>query len=75
MSNKDKTDTANKHAYLVMAHQRPDLLKKLLESLDDKRNDIYLHIDKKANEDMNPSLFSTNESSLFLTKRIRVNWA
>lgn len=37
-----------KHAYLIMAHTQPELLKKLVELLDDERNDIYLHIDSKA---------------------------
>lgn len=39
-----------KHAYLIMAHTQPELLKKLLELLDDERNDIYLHIDSKAKD-------------------------
>lgn len=37
-----------KFAYLIMAHEQPALLQKLLKVLDDARNDIYLHIDKKA---------------------------
>ena len=36
-----------KHAYLIMAHHRFDVLKMLLTDLDYKDNDIYLHIDKK----------------------------
>ncbi len=37
-----------KHAYLIMAHNQWELLKTLLNCIDDSRNDIYLHIDKKA---------------------------
>ena len=37
-----------RHAYLIMAHNHFDFLKELLGCLDDSRNDIYLHIDKKA---------------------------
>lgn len=37
-----------KFAYLIMAHHRFDVLKVLLEDLDDSRNDIFLHIDRKA---------------------------
>ena len=37
-----------RHAYLIMAHNHFDFLKELLGCLDDNRNDIYLHIDKKA---------------------------
>ena len=34
-----------KHAYLIMAHNNWKILEKLLNLLDDKRNDIYFHID------------------------------
>ena len=37
-----------KHAYLIMAHNNWKILEKLLILLDDKRNDIYLHIDLKS---------------------------
>lgn len=33
-----------------MAHHRPDLLRELLFALDDSRNDVFLHIDAKAEE-------------------------
>ena len=38
-----------KHAYLIMVHNQPDLLKKLVTLLDDERNDIYIHADIKMN--------------------------
>lgn len=37
-----------KHAYLIIAHNEPDILATLLRLLDDGRNDIYLHIDRRA---------------------------
>lgn len=37
-----------KHAYLIMAHAEPELLTVLLSMLDDSRNDIFLHVDKKS---------------------------
>lgn len=37
-----------KHAFLIMAHNNWEQLKKLLFLLDDSRNAIYLHIDKKS---------------------------
>ena len=37
-----------KHAYLIMCHNNFEQLKLLLKLLDDERNDIYVHIDKKA---------------------------
>lgn len=38
-----------KHAYLIMAHGSSEILKTLVSMLDDERNDIFLHIDKKSN--------------------------
>ena len=36
------------HAYLIIAHNEFTLLRKLLNCLDYLYNDIFLHIDKKA---------------------------
>ena len=38
----------NRHAYLIMAHNEWELLNTLLSLIDDSRNDIFLHIDKKV---------------------------
>ena len=40
----------DKHAYLIMAHNNFGILEKLLMLLDDQRNDIYIHIDKKVKD-------------------------
>lgn len=37
-----------KHAFMIMAHNDPEMLKLLVKSLDDKRNDIYVHIDASS---------------------------
>ena len=37
-----------KHAFLIIAHNEYPVLEVLLSMLDDERNDIYLHIDKRA---------------------------
>lgn len=37
-----------KHAYLLIVHNEFHMLKKLLGQLDDSRNDIFIHIDKKT---------------------------
>ncbi|EGS8310725.1 hypothetical protein QDE85_003086, partial [Enterococcus faecalis] len=37
-----------KHVYLIMAHDNFDMLSLLLKELDDIRNDIVIHIDKKS---------------------------
>ena len=36
-----------KHAYLILAHKNWGQLKVLLSLLDNRRNDIFLHVDKK----------------------------
>ena len=41
-------DTQMKHAYMIIAHTNFQQLQTLIDLLDDERNDIYLHIDKKA---------------------------
>ena len=65
----------NRHAYLIMAHEHFDFLEELLLSLDDKRNDIYLHIDLKAG-DFDEKRFSSllSLSRLFFTERLNVHW-
>ena len=32
-----------KHAYLIMAHHEFEVLGKLVQAIDDKRNDIFIH--------------------------------
>ena len=65
-----------KHAYLIIAHNEPQILKVLLHMLDDKRNDIYLHIDKRSEELYeNMSSFQMKEGLLILIKeRMKVYW-
>ena len=39
-------------AYLIIAHKNLEQLKKLLKLLDYSKNDLYIHIDKKAEKEM-----------------------
>ena len=62
-----------KHAYLIIAHSSKILLKNLIESIDDPRNDIYIHLAKKAKFDI--SDISTTFSRLYLIpNRIDARW-
>ena len=64
-----------KHAYLIMAHTQPELLKKLLQMLDDERNDIYLHIDSKAkNYPLQEIAAVLKKSKCIFTERTDVKW-
>lgn len=61
-----------KHAYLIIAHNNWKILERLLILLDDQRNDIYLHIDRKSELiDFSNKIHSAN---LFVFHEIDVRW-
>lgn len=62
-----------RHAYLIIAHNNWNQLQTLLSLLDDDRNDIYLHIDKKA-ASFSPDLVHTERSRLVFIPRLSVSW-
>ena len=67
--------SALKHAYLLLVHTSPAQVRKLLELLDDPRNDLYVHIDRKAS--FGPEAFSgccRCAGLHFIEPRRRVNW-
>ena len=37
-----------KHAYLIMAHHEFEVLGKLIQAIDDKRNDIFIHFEQNS---------------------------
>lgn len=61
-----------KHAYLILAHNEFGLLQKLVTALDDDRNDIYVHIDRKVKEI--PSLHVRHACLTMLEDRVDVRW-
>ena len=62
-----------KHAYLILAHGSYTLLQRLVSTIDDERNDIFIHIDRKQTE--LPRL-QVKYSRLFLldAERVSVFW-
>lgn len=65
-----------KHAYLIMAHNQFQYLKSLMESIDDPRNDIYIHIDLKSNfTDFDMLKQGIQFSGVYFVKQRKVNWA
>lgn len=62
----------DKHAYMIMAHHRPDLLQNLIDALDDSRNDIIIHIDKKCK--MKPENFYCKNAKMIFVNQMDVNW-
>jgi hypothetical protein len=65
----------NKHAFLIMAHNEFGVLKSQIRLLDDPRNDIYIHVDKKSTV-FKPGQFInlTQYSKLIFIERKRIAW-
>lgn len=61
-----------KHACLILAHNEFGLLQTLIGCLDDPRNDIYVHIDRKVKE--MPALHAAQAGLTVLEKRIDIRW-
>lgn len=62
-----------KHAYLIIAHNEPIILQLLISSLDDVRNDIYVHIDRKASFDT-ATLHTVKSKLCILPVHIDARW-
>lgn len=61
-----------KHAFLILAHNAFELLQLLVSRLDDERNDIFVHIDKKV--EVLPELYAAKAKLFMLDNRIDVRW-
>ncbi|MCI8319033.1 MAG: beta-1,6-N-acetylglucosaminyltransferase [Lachnospiraceae bacterium] len=63
-----------KHAYLVLAHNQKQLLFELLQEIDYLENDIFLHIDKKFNIDLDDIKRHIVKSKCYFVDRISIGW-
>ena len=64
-----------RHAYLIIAHNQFDLLKKEVELLDCAGNDIFIHIDKKAKDFCEDNFKGIcKHSKVTFVPRIDVRW-
>lgn len=65
-------------AYLIMVHTRFNQVTKLLELLDDKENDIYIHIDQKVSDAVRifkeMLLPKVKKSKMFFVNQHNVMW-
>lgn len=61
-----------KHAYLILAHHEFEVLAYLISALDDVRNDIYIHFDKKIRQLPHIKVF--NARLFVIEDRIDVRW-
>ena len=68
-----------RHAYLIMAHDNYNQLIQLVEELDDARNAIFIHIDKKSklftNEVQRKLLSSAEKSEIEIYQNLKVYWS
>lgn len=64
------------HAYLIIAHKNLNQIKKLIKLLDDKYNDIFIHIDKQASNEIKKFDFSKccKYSKLYQYSELIINW-
>ncbi|MDN6625810.1 MAG: beta-1,6-N-acetylglucosaminyltransferase [Pisciglobus halotolerans] len=64
-----------RHAYMIIAHNNFDILKKILKLLDHERNDFYIHLDKKIG-DVDQEQFQgiCRYSTVSFTKRLSIYW-
>ena len=61
-----------KHAYLILAHNRFDVLRLLVDCLDDERNDIFIHFDRKVKDV--PEVVASKSRLYVLKNRVNVSW-
>lgn len=64
-----------KHSYLIIAHSDFHILEKMIYLLDDKRNDLYVHIDLKVS-DFNFEHYKKlpKYSNIYLFQKFDVRW-
>ena len=62
----------SRHAYLIIAYEQPRMLQRLISAIDDPRNDIYVHIDKKSKID--PLSLRTINAQLSILNAIDARW-
>lgn len=67
----------NKHAYLIVAHDKFDQLAFLLSLLDHPQHDFFIHIDKKvavSSQDLDKVREATQHSAVHFLPRMSVRW-
>ena len=76
MELKNEVEKLMKHAYLILAHEYNYNLESLIASIDDERNDIYIHIDKKSiGFPFEKIRELVKKSQICFVDRINTNWA
>ena len=64
-----------KHAYLIKTHEYTHVLETLVKMIDDERNDIYIHIDRKVKQSYADRISAqVMKSQLYFVRRIKEYW-
>lgn len=64
----------HRHAYMIMAHGDLYMLQTLVRTLDDPRNDIFIHIDKKWRDFDSAQIKAQHSVVIFTSQRIDARW-
>lgn len=65
----------DKHAYLILAHKDDYCFRSLLQMIDDERNDIFIHMDKKNTDFKKEKIKSLiTKSNVFFCTPIKCSW-
>lgn len=63
-----------KFAYLIMAHNEPVIFDRLVNLLDDERNDIFVHVDSRSEIDLFTDVKPSKSKIYFMPQRRPVYW-
>jgi len=64
-----------KHAFLIIAHNNWDQLKRMIEAMDSDLCDFYIHVNSKVDMPKNTDFsVSTKRSKVFFTPRVPIIW-
>lgn len=63
-----------KHAFLIIAHHEPELLRTLVTLIDHPDSDIYIHIDQKSDMNLFRDITAGQSRVEFIQDRINVRW-
>ena len=65
-----------KIAYIILAHKNPKQLIRLINCLDVEKSTFFVHIDKKAEQNIYQEVceFTNKKSNIFILKRKKIYW-
>ena len=63
-----------KHAYCILAHNEPELFRRLVLLLDHPENDLFIHIDKRSDISLFQTVSCRYSHMTFIKERRACNW-